>query len=231
MYYRAPTSIHPLAPIKLSSPTLTRITTEIETFNQEQKATTDEYRRLAKLDRPDIRDVTNTSYTQPASHATLDVSGPRVGPGKTETPGAIDEAAQRKDDVDRVLRGESLDETPDVRTQMNRVARKAAAIEVAKEKKQDEFRAEFMKLAAAYCAKLKPEHDAKMKQFFKSFGEAFSIFADLQKTRQDLVDSQIGFSGIYNIDLGFLNSTDVASMFIDAKAAGYVNSIPESLRG
>jgi hypothetical protein len=193
MYYRAPTSIYPGAPIKLSSATLMNCTADIESLNQDQKAASDEYRSLAKLYRPDIRGVTNTSYTEPAQHATLDVTGPRVGPGKTETPGAIDEAAQRKDDVDRVLRREPLEEIPDVRTLMNQVARKSAAIEIAKEKKEDEFRAEFMKLSAAYCAKLKPDHDAKMKQFFELFGEAFSVFADLQKTKRDLVDSQIGF--------------------------------------
>jgi hypothetical protein len=112
---------------------------------------------------------------------------------------------------------------------MNQVARKAAAIEVAKEKKEDDFRAEHQRLSAAYCAKIKPDHDVKMKQLFKSFSEAFSIFSELSKTKQDLIDSEIGFHGIYSVDLGFLNSNDIAHLFRDAKAAGFMTGVPKEV--
>ena len=111
------------------------------------------------------------------------------------------------------------------------VARKAAATEVVIEKLEEEFRIEHAKLAAAYYKTLKPKCDADTKHFFKSFGEAYAIFADLQKTRQDLFVSQIGFNGLFAVDLDFMRGEEVRKMFVDAKAAGCVASIPESLLG
>ena len=228
-FYRSPTSIHPTAPIKLSSQILLSTTADIKALDEQQRATSDEYRAQAVLVRPDIRGTTNTSYSAPASHATIDTTDRRPVAGKT-TPGAIDEDAQRKADVDRLLRNEPLEEIPDPRSKMSQLARLAEAINVATEKKKDVFRAEHQKLSAAYCAKIKPDHDAKTKQIIKLFGEAYGIYVELQKTRQDLVASEIGFHGLFNVDLDFFRGEEVRKMFHDAVKAGYVSSIPEALR-
>jgi hypothetical protein len=230
MYYRAPTSIHPGSPIKLSSQTLASTTTALDARREDRKTFGDEYRRLARGDRPDIRAQTNTSYERPVEHATFDTSGPRVGPGKAETQGAIDEDARLKADVAAVERGESLEDMPDVKTQAATVARKAQATEVVIEKLENEFRAEFQKLNAAYCKTIKADHDKRTREFFELFAKAYSAYSDLSKTKRDLVDSQLGFYGLFNVNLDFLRGEEVRSMFHDAKAAGYVNSIPETLR-
>jgi hypothetical protein len=228
-FYRPPTSIHPGAPIKLSSPKLLSSAANIKRFDQEQAAATEEYSALTSLERPDIG-PTVTRYERPVEKSTIDLTDRRPVPGRRETPGTIDEAARHKNDVDRLLRGEELEEFPDLRARKSKVARKASAIQTAKELEQREFQAEFLKLSAAHCQTLKPDHDAKMKQFFKSFGEAFSIFSELQKTKRDLVDSQMGFGGLFGVDLDFLRGEDVRSMFVEGKRLGFVNSIPAAFQ-
>ena len=227
-FYRPPNSIHPSSPIKLSSPKLLSSTANIKRFDQEQAAATEEYSALTSLERPDTGPSV-THYERPVATATIDLTNRNPTPGKTETPGVIDEAARRKADVASLLRGEELEEIPDLRARKSKVARRAVAIQTAKELEQQAFQDEFLKLSAAYCAKIKPKHDADMKSFFKAFSEAFSIFADLQKTKRELIDSQIGFSGLFNVDLDFLRGEEVQSMFHAAKAAGYVPSLPKGV--
>jgi hypothetical protein len=228
-FYRAPTSVHHGSPIKLTSPDLTRLTNALDARKEDRLNYGAEYRSLTNRLRPDIGPSV-VRHERPVEKATIDLTDRRPVPGKIDTAGAIDEAAQRAEDVARVERGESLDEIPDIKSQMAHVARKAAATEVVIEKLEAEFRVEHAKLAAAYCAKIRPDHDAKTKQFLKVFGEALAIFSELQKTRQDLFDSQIGYGGLFNVDISFMNGEEVRSMFADAKAAGYVSSIPETLR-
>jgi hypothetical protein len=228
MFYRTPTSVHPSAPIKLSSEILKRSTADIEALKARRIAKADEFRRTMAIQRADIGPSV-FHYEQPAEHATLDISYPKVVQNRT-IGGDPSLEAQEREDVERALAGEPLAEIHDIQSRLNQIDRESIAIEAAIKIKEAEFRAEFQKLSAAYCAKLKPDHDAKMKQFFKAFGEAYSIFAELQKTKHDLVDSQMGFGGLFGVDLDFLRGDDTRTMFADAKAAGYVASIPESLR-
>lgn len=221
-FYRAPTSIHPLAPIQLTSANLTRITHALDARREDRLKYGAEYRSLANRLRPDSAGPSVIRYERPVEISTIDLTNRHPVPGKIETAGAIDEAARRVEDVARIERGEPLDDAPDVRTQMNNVARKATATEVVIEKLEGEFRAEFEKLTAAYCAKLKPAHDEQMRKFFKSFGEALRIYSELRKTRQDLIDSTMGFGGMFSIDLDFLRSDEVYSTFDAAKAAGFL---------
>ncbi len=228
-FYRSPTSISPGSPIHLTSANLTRLTNALDARRQDRLDLGAEYRALMSRLRPDAGPSV-FRHQRPVEKATIDLTDRRPVPGKVETAGAIDEDARFADDVARIERGDSLEEMPDIKTQMAHVARKAQATEAVIEKLEEEFRVEFMKLAAAHCAKLKPAHDEQTRKFFKLFGEAFSVYADLRKTRQDLTDSQMGFGGLFAVNLDFLRGDDVASMFHEAKKAGYVSSIPESLR-
>ena len=162
--------------------------------------------------------------------ATIDLTN-RSPVAGIETPAAVDLDAQRAADVARIERGEPLEEMPDIKTQMANVARKAAATEVVIERLEAEFQSEFMKLSAAHAQKIKPDHDAKTKQFFKLFSEAFAIYSDLAKTKQDIVELQMGFPGLFGVNLDFMRGEDVRRMFNDGVAAGYVSSIPAPLRG
>jgi hypothetical protein len=220
MFYRTPTSLNPHAPIHITSAELTRLTNALDARRQDRINYGAEYRRLTNLLRPDAAGPTVVRYERPVEKATIDLSDRRAVPGKKETPAAIDEDAQRRDDVARLLNNESLEATPDPKTEGNHVARKAAATEVVIEKLEEEFRIEFQKLSAAHCKTLKPAHDEQMRKFFKAFGDAFSIYSELSKTKRDLIDSQIGFGGLFNVDLDFLRGDDVRSMFHDGKAAG-----------
>ena len=227
-FYRTPVFIHPDAPIHVTSANLTRVTNALDARRQDRLDLGAAYRELTKRLNPSIGpSVVRTS--RPATHATIDITDRSPVAGK-DTPAAIDLDAQRRDDAARIERGEPLEEMPDIRTQMANVARKAAATEVVIEKLESEFQAEFQKLAAAHCATLKPSHDAKMKQFFKAMGEAFSIFSELQKTKQDLVDSQMGFGALFGVNLEFMRGKEVRSAFHDAKAQGFVASIPKELQ-
>ncbi len=224
-FYRAPTSIHPGAPIHLTTANLTRITNAVDARKEDRVKYGNEYRALANLLRPDSGPSV-VRYERPAEKATLDVNWPKVV-ANTDTGGNPDAEAQRRDDIERVARGEPLVERPDIRTQMSNVARKAAATEVVIERLEEEFRTEFTKLSAAHCKTLKPAHDEQMKKFFKLFGEAYGVYSELRKTRQDLMDSQMAFSGLFGIDLDFLRGEEVQSMFNAAKAANYVTSVPK----
>jgi hypothetical protein len=228
-FYRTPTSIHPSSPIKLSSPKLLSSAANIKRFDQEQAAATEEYSALASLERSDIG-PTVTRYERPVTKSTIDLTDRRPVPGKRETPGAVDEAARHKADVARLLNGEELEEIPDLRARKSKVARKAAAIQTAKELEQQAFQAEFLIVAAEYSKKIRPEIDKKTRRVMELLGEAFAICADLAKTKQDLVDSSMPTAG-FEINLDFMRSEEVRSMFHDAKAAGFVNAIPETLRG
>ena len=95
-------------------------------------------------------------HQRPVEKATIDLTDRRPVPGKVETAGAIDEDARFADDVARIERGDFLQEMPDIKTQMAHVARKAQATEAVIEKLEEEFRVEFMKLAAAHCASSSP---------------------------------------------------------------------------
>ena len=228
MYYRAPTSIHPHAPIHVTSANLTRITNALDARKDDRRKFGDEYRSLAERLRPDSGPSV-VRHERPVEKSTIDLTN-RQPAGKKEIGGAIDEAARRAADVAAIERGESLDDLPDIKTQMATVARKAAATEAIIEKLETEFQAEFVKLSAAHCKTLKPDHDAKMKKFFAAFSDAFSIYSELRKTRQDLIDSQMGFSGLFNVDLDFLRGEEVQSMFHDGKRNGYVNSIHKEIQ-
>jgi hypothetical protein len=231
-FYRAPTSVHHGSPIKLTSANLTRLTNALDARKEDRKKYGEEYRRLAKLDRPDIRGQTNTSYTEPAKHATIDVSGPRVVVTKTETGLDPNEAARFADDVARIERGEDITERPDIRTQMNQVARKAAATEVVIEKLEEEFRAEFLKLSAAYCKTIKSKHDEKMKRLFKALIEVHAVNSEIYAERQDLIDSSIGFNGIvFGLTPDFLGNprdqhSDFAEFLREGHKRGLVTSVP-----
>ncbi|SHN71573.1 hypothetical protein [Bradyrhizobium erythrophlei] len=228
-FYRSPTNIDPLAPIHITSANLTRLANALDARRQDRLNLGAEYRVLANRLRPDIGPSV-VRYERPVEKATIDLTDHRPVPGKIDTAGAIDEDTRRADDVARIERGESLEDLPDIRTQMNHVARKAQATEVVIEKLEAEFRIEHAKLSAAYCKPLKPKHDADMKRFFKMLGEAYTVYSEMQKTKRDLVESQIGFGGLFGVNLDFLRSEDVRTAFNEAKAAGYVASIPDLLR-
>jgi hypothetical protein len=225
MYYRTPTSIHPSSPIKISSPKLLSSAANIKRFDQEQAAATEEYSALASLERSDIG-PTVTRYEQPATHATIDLTDRRPAPGKRETPGAVDEAARHKADVAALLNGEELEEIPDLRARKSKVARKAAAIQTAKELEQQAFQAEFLRVAAEYSKKIRPEIDKKTRRVVELFSEAFALYADLAKTKQDLVDSSMPTAG-FEINLDFMRGNDVADMFSNAKRLGFINAVPK----
>lgn len=227
-FFRAPTSIHPLAPIQPSSANLTRLTNALDARKEDRKKYGAEYRRLANLLRPDSGPSV-VRHERQVEKATIDLTDRNPVSGKT-TPGAIDEDAQRADDVARIERGESLEETPDIKTQMATVARKAQATEIVIEKLEEEFRVEFTKLAAAHCKTLKTDHDKRTRRFLELFGEAFGVYSELNKTKRDLIDSQIGFGGLFNVDFDFMRGDEVASMFHDAVKAGYISSVPRELR-
>ncbi len=108
MYYRTPTFIHASSPIKLSSAKLLSSAAKIKRYDQEQAAATEEYSALATLERPDIG-PTVTRFERPVEKSTIDLTDRRPVSGKT-TPGAIDEAARHKADVDSLLRGEEIEE-------------------------------------------------------------------------------------------------------------------------
>jgi hypothetical protein len=232
MYYRAPTCVHHGSPIKLTSANLTRLTNALDARKEDRKKYGEEYRRLAKLDRPDIREVTNTRHTEPAKHATIDVSGPRVVVAKTETGLDPNEAARFADDVARIERGEDITERPDIKTQMNQVARKAAATEVVIEKLEDEFRAEFTKLSAAYCKTLKSKHEEQMKRLFKALVEVHSVNSEIYDARQSLIDSSIGYNGIvFGLTPDFLGNprdkhSDFAEFLREGVKHGIITSLP-----
>jgi hypothetical protein len=226
MYYRPPTSINPHAPIHVTSPNLTRITNALDARRQDRLNYGAKYRALANRLRPDSGPSV-VRHERPVEKSTIDLTNRSAVPGKKETPSAIDEDARLADDAARIERGESLEEMPDVRPQMSHVARKAAATEVVIEKLESEFQAEFLKLSATHIKTIKPTHDAQTRKFFMAFGDAFSIYSELQKTKRDLIDSQIGFGGLFTVDLGFMNSEEVRSAFADGKAHGYVTSLPK----
>jgi hypothetical protein len=225
MYYRTPTFIHASSPIKLSSAKLLSSAAKIKQYDQEQAAATEEYSSLTSLERPDIG-ATVTRYERPVEKSTLDLTDRRPVPGKRETPGVVDEDARHKADVARLLNGEELEEIPDLRARKTKAARKAAAIQTAKELEQQTFQAEFLRLAAEYSKKIKPDIDKKTRRVLELFGEAVSIHADLAKTKQDLIDSSMPTAG-FEVNLDFMRGDDVRSMFHDAKKAGYVASVPK----
>src|SRR6478736_3205106 len=113
-FYRAPTSINPAAPIQVTSPTLTRTANALDARRQDRLNHGAEYRALANRLRPDTGPSV-VRHERPASVSTIDLTNRSAVPGKKETPGAIDEDAQRADDVARIERGESLEQMPDIK--------------------------------------------------------------------------------------------------------------------
>jgi hypothetical protein len=229
MFYRPPTSIHPTAPIKPSSEILKRSTADIDELKARRIAKANEFRETTKLMRPEIGEPSARHHEVMAPKGSIGYIEPAVRANRTigGNPGA---EAQRQDDIKRVLAGEDLAEVPDVQSKLNRINRESIAIEDAIKTKEAEFKAEFIKLSAAYCAKLRPYHDEKMKQFFKSFGEAFSIYSELEKTKRDLVDSSMGYGGLFGVNLDFMRGEDVREMFNEGIAAGYVASVPKDFQ-
>ena len=176
--------------------------------------------------------MTNTSYTQPAKVATIDISGPSVVVAKTETGGDPDDAARFADDVARIERGEDIGELPDIKSQMANVARKAAATEVVIEKLENEFRIEFIKLSAEYCKTLKSKEAEQMKRLFKGLLEVHTVQSEMYDTCRDLIDSSIGYNGVvYALTPDFLGNprdkhSDFAEFLREGHKRGYIASVP-----
>jgi hypothetical protein len=230
-FYRAPTSVHPSSPIQLTSPDLLDTAGAIDARKEDRKKFGEEYRRLAKLDRPDIGPGV-TRYERPVTKSTIDLTDRRAAPGKLDTAGAIDEAAQRAEDVARIERGEDIGERPDIKTQMNHVARKAQATEAVIEKLEEEFRVEFLKLSAEYCKTLRPRHDEQMKLLFKALLEVQTVHSEIYDTCRDLIDSSVGFHGVYGLTPTFLGNprdrhSDFAEFLREGHKLGYVANMPE----
>jgi hypothetical protein len=228
MYFRPPTSVHPDSPVHVVSANLTRIGNALGARRENRLNVGAKKRRAMSRLRPDIGPSV-IRYERPVEKATIDLTDRRPVPGKIETPGAIDEAARFADDVARIERGESLEVRADAQAEMNNFDREAQAIEVVIERLESEFQAEFMKLATEHCARLRPSVEKKTKRFFELFAEAFAIYSDLSKTKQDLVDSQMP-TMCFDVSLDFMRGNDIARAFADGKAAGLCE-VPKALRG
>src|SRR5947209_1424937 len=117
------------SPFQLTSDNLTRLTALHDRQKADRKSGHDEYWRLTKTLRSDILDQTVTRFEEPTNVANLGVRESRVVANKT-IGGDPDEEARRRDDIDRIARGEPIAERMDLQSQINHEARKLDALEV-----------------------------------------------------------------------------------------------------
>jgi hypothetical protein len=179
------------AQVKLTSPTLTRLYGELATQTEAGKASDTRYRKLMSILRPDIGPSV-IHHSEPATHATIDLSGPKVRANR-EIGGNPTEEERRKDDIARIARGEPLEERPNIQSQLDHEARTRGAIEVVLEDLEKQISEERRKLGIAYLAKIKPQTDAQMQKFKKALADFYAVHREISDLYRDHRDSGIGF--------------------------------------
>ena len=214
-----------------TSDNLTRLTALLQTQTAAAKSTDAEYWRLTKILRPDILDQSVIRYDEPTKVAVLGVTEPKVMANRT-TGGDPTEADRRKDDIERIARGEPLVERMDIELRINHEARKRAAIEAVIENLEKQIRDEKHRLAVAHCKASKPQEVERMGRLFKAIADVHAIYSEINDTRQDLIDSGIGLHGVYLLMPDFLGNprnrySELGDYFRDGKRLGYINSIPK----
>jgi hypothetical protein len=205
------------APIKLASPPLTKLYTELAMRTEEGKASDASYRRLMSILRPDIGPSV-IHYSEPATHATIDVSGPKVRDNRV-IGGNPDVEAQRLDDIARVANGQPLVERPNLQSQLDHEARTRGAIEVVLEDLEKQISEERRKLGIAYCQKIQTQFDERVKRFKKALADFYVAHREISDVYRDHRDSGIGIPANGPAP-DFLRSAD--DLFHDAAHAGYV---------
>jgi hypothetical protein len=179
------------APIKLASAPLTNHYTEFAKQTEAGKASDARYRRLMSILRPEIGpSVVHYDYT--TTHATIDVSGPKVRDNRT-IGGNPDAEAQRLEDIERIANGQPLVERLDTQGQMDHEARTRGAIEVVLESTAKKITEERARLGAEYNKKIQPAFDERVKRFKKSLADFYAAHREISGVYQDHRDSGIAF--------------------------------------
>jgi hypothetical protein len=194
--------------------------------------------RLIQLNRSDSVDQTVINRERPstksgefATKATIDIWDEPTANRSTGV-SAAEAAKSRDDDRDSVLRGEPLADRPSVTGQIDDQNRYCRAIEAAIESITRDINRKKAILAQNHCEKLKPQYREDMRLLCKALADAHAVHVKLNTVRQHLIDTGIGFRGVYlSMPDSFLNHalnkySEFADFMRDAKRDGFIDAIP-----
>jgi hypothetical protein len=151
------------------------------------------------------------------------------------TPDGQDEAARRKDAIERTLAGETIVTPTSLREQLESENLKWSAAEDAIEFLIREIQREKTALAIEYSKKMKPKHDALMKSFCQKQLEAHAVWRELYDLKRHLIDSEVGLRSLCLTTPDFLGApndprSEMGDFFRAAKSDGFISTVPVELR-
>jgi hypothetical protein len=152
--------------------------------------------------------------------------------------GGIDEqkeAARRKDELERTLRGESLADTTDTKEALAQEHRQWKAYEDGIEHLNREIERERNVLAIQYCGQLKTKHTELMKKMCQPLLAFHAAYSELYALKRHLIDNEVGLRGLCLLTPDFASTpnnphSELAEFFREAKREGYIKEVPAELR-
>lgn len=222
-----------------SSPTLTEKQRQRDKLTALSKDSQAEVVRLSKLHFPNWIDATVIRVTDVDAPKAAFIGFKRkpneasvVASGTSEET----EAARKTDIIARTIAGETVGNMPSVKEQLINAQRQLAAYEAAIEHVSREIEHEKNILKHEYAKSLEPKHREQMLKLTKAMLDLHGAWSDVWDLKLHLSDSQVGLKRtLCRVMPDFLGSpadpySDLADFFADAKNAGLIREVPESLR-
>ena len=146
-----------------------------------------------------------------------------------------DEAARKKDAIERTLAGKPIETATTNRDQLASEETKLWATLDALEFLTAKIERENQRLSFQYAQKTKPKHDALTKNVCHKALELHTALRELQGLKRHFIDNQISFNGLFGTVPDFLGPSnspfsDMAEFLRSAKNDGFISAVPKELR-